>query len=171
MCGGTLEFHPCSRVGHVFRDRRPYGNAGKGDTMGFNSQRVAEVWLDKYKTHFYNVRTDLRGRDFGDVRKRKELRRHLKCKSFKWFLENIYPELYIPLERSGAPFQRNWVERKKSKILYESKVSLLHFPLLYSNCIPIRGYKRGTEDDNVPIDHLEKCARKKYPCKMTIDKR
>ena len=123
MCGGTLEFHPCSRVGHVFRDRRPYGNDGKGDTMGFNSQRVAEVWLDKYKMHFYSVRTDLRGKGFGDVSARQKLRNDLKCKSFSWFLNTIYPELYIPLERSGVPFRRNWFKQKKSKIILQGKVS------------------------------------------------
>lgn len=122
MCGGTLEFHPCSRVGHVFRNRRPYGNAGMGDTMGFNSQRVAEVWLDKYKMHFYNVRTDLRGKSFGDVTSRKELRKRLKCKSFSWFLEKVYPEIYIPLERTGAPFKHRGDDKKKAKILYKAKV-------------------------------------------------
>jgi len=49
MCGGTLELIPCSRVGHVFRRRRPYGSPTGEDTMTRNSLRVAHVWLDEYK--------------------------------------------------------------------------------------------------------------------------
>jgi len=34
--------------------------------------------------------------EYGDVTARKELRKRLKCKSFDWYLTNIFPELFIP---------------------------------------------------------------------------
>lgn len=45
---GSLEIIPCSRIGHVFRKRRPYSGTDGVDTMIRNSLRMAHVWMDDY---------------------------------------------------------------------------------------------------------------------------
>ena len=60
MCGGSIEMLPCSRVGHVFRPRFPYSFPNRkgrdGDVVSRNLMRVADVWMDEYSKHFYNIR-------------------------------------------------------------------------------------------------------------------
>lgn len=38
----------------------------------------------------------LQQKAFGDISERMELRVQLRCKSFLWYLKNIYPEAFIP---------------------------------------------------------------------------
>jgi len=106
MCGGTLEIVPCSHVGHIFRKRSPYKWRSGVNVLRRNSIRLAEVWLDDYKKYYYDrIGHDLG--DFGDVSSRTKLRNDLQCKSFQWYLDEIYPELFIPGEAVASGEIRN----------------------------------------------------------------
>jgi len=95
QCGAVLETIPCSRVGHIFRSFHPYTFPGNKDTHGINTARTVEVWMDKYKKLFYMNRPDLLNSEIGKVENRLKFREKKHCKSFDWFLENIYPQKFI----------------------------------------------------------------------------
>ena len=96
QCGGSIETIPCSRVGHIFRNFHPYTFPGDKDTHGINTARTVEVWMDEYKELFYLHRPDLKTYNLGDLNNRLNFRKQSQCKSFTWYLENIYPQKYIP---------------------------------------------------------------------------
>ena len=51
---------------------------------------MTSQWLFVFALH-----TVFQG-NYGDISSRTALRRNLKCKSFDWYIKNIYPELFIP---------------------------------------------------------------------------
>ncbi|RNA33882.1 polypeptide N-acetylgalactosaminyltransferase 13 isoform X1 [Brachionus plicatilis] len=97
MCGGELLISPCSHVGHVFRKQTPYTFPGGTNRIIFkNNRRLIDVWTDEYAKYFHKIVPDLNLVDAGDLSPRIELRKRLECKSFKWYLDNIYPEAPLP---------------------------------------------------------------------------
>lgn len=51
--------------------------------------------MDDYSKYYYQRIGGDKG-DFGDISERTKLRNDLKCKTFQWYLDTIFPELFIP---------------------------------------------------------------------------
>ncbi|XP_030054135.1 polypeptide N-acetylgalactosaminyltransferase 6 [Microcaecilia unicolor] len=100
QCGGQLEIIPCSVVGHVFRTKSPHTFPKGVQVIARNQVRLAEVWMDKYKEIFYRRNSQaaqmVREKSYGDISGRLQLKEKLQCKNFTWYLQNIYPEIFIP---------------------------------------------------------------------------
>ncbi|XP_015432877.1 PREDICTED: putative polypeptide N-acetylgalactosaminyltransferase 9 isoform X1 [Dufourea novaeangliae] len=127
MCGGTLEIVPCSHVGHIFRKRSPYKWRSGVNVLKRNSIRLSEVWLDEYAKYYYQRIGHDKG-NYGDVSDRKTLRKKLGCKSFKWYLDNVYPELFIPGEAVASGEVRNLGEGGNTCLDSPARKADLHKP-------------------------------------------
>ena len=96
-CGGSLLTLPCSRVGHVFRATQPFSwpNGSGALTVRRNAWRVAAVWMDEVADAVglgidAKVMRALHGAP--GLEERRALRRRLSCRSFQWYLEEIFPD-------------------------------------------------------------------------------
>ncbi|KAK1791976.1 hypothetical protein P4O66_013204 [Electrophorus voltai] len=112
QCGGQLLFVPCSRVGHIYRLQGWQGNpppahVGSSPTLK-NYVRVVEVWWDEYKHYFYASRPETLTLAYGDISALKKFREEHRCKSFKWFMEEIAYD--IPIHYPLPPKNVDWGE-------------------------------------------------------------
>ncbi|XP_021377218.1 polypeptide N-acetylgalactosaminyltransferase 1-like [Mizuhopecten yessoensis] len=105
LCAGHVYTVPCSRVGHLFK-KAAGGYSFEGDREAIivkNLMRVAEIWLQDYKDIFYKVTKAAASKmpsftkeDIKSIGKRIDLKRTLKCKPFKWYMDNVIPDQIVP---------------------------------------------------------------------------
>lgn len=121
QCGHSLEIVPCSHVAHLFRKSSPYSFPRRQGVTGVlytNLARVIHVWMERdYQNFFYQINPVMKTTIFGEgsnstyglpsihntypeklanISERVDLKNRLGCKSFSWFLDNIWPEHFFP---------------------------------------------------------------------------
>lgn len=98
QCGARVEITSCSRVGHIFRRHSPYKYpGGVGKVLNSNLARAATVWMDEWAEFFFKFNPSIAEiRDQQDVADRVMLRKSLQCKSFKWYLDTVWPQHFFP---------------------------------------------------------------------------
>lgn len=95
MCNGSLIHVPCSRVIHLSKKFSAYRKVDyAGDYFAYNLKRVAEVWMDDYKQYFYKTDPNRYDKiDAGDLTNELAIKKNLKCKPFKYYLEEVAPKI------------------------------------------------------------------------------
>ncbi len=110
-----MELIPCSHVGHLFRESTYSFGGDEAQIKARNNVRLVEVWMSDvrdfyyaanpcttFSSHFETLNSmrllfklnivDSQNISPGDLTDRIELKKRLKCKDFRWYLNNVYPE-------------------------------------------------------------------------------
>ncbi|KAK1799232.1 hypothetical protein P4O66_006709, partial [Electrophorus voltai] len=130
QCGGSVEVLPCARIAHIERAHKPYTEDLTAHVRR-NALRMAEVWMDEFKSHVYmawNIPQEDSGIDIGDVSARKTLRKRLHCKTFRWYLVNIYPEMRMYTDTIAYGVLKNSL---RSELCLDQGPDTDNVPILY----------------------------------------
>ncbi|XP_058039721.1 polypeptide N-acetylgalactosaminyltransferase 11 isoform X2 [Ahaetulla prasina] len=113
-------------AGGLFAMDREYFNAlGQYDSgMDIWGGENLEI---SFREQYFALRPELRTRNYGNITDRVELRKKLNCESFKWYLDNVYPEMQIsgPNAKVQPPVFFN-KGQKRPKILQQGRLHHLH---------------------------------------------
>ncbi|XP_041353062.1 N-acetylgalactosaminyltransferase 7-like [Gigantopelta aegis] len=127
MCGGSVEWVPCSRVGHVYKHHVPPRKVNINTKIHYTKQnylRIVEVWMDgEYKDYFYTIQPWLRGYPVTNISKQLQMKKDKNCKSFKWFMENIAYDVFYKFP--APPRNKAWgkVKLKHDNVCWNTRHS------------------------------------------------
>ncbi|XP_064004936.1 polypeptide N-acetylgalactosaminyltransferase-like 6 isoform X6 [Pogoniulus pusillus] len=157
MCGGGMFDVPCSRVGHIYRKYVPY-KVPSGTSLARNLKRVAETWMDEFAEYIYQRRPEYRHLSTGDLSAQKELRKHLKCKDFKWFMASVawdVPKYYPPVEPPPAAWGE--IRNVAANLCVDSKHGATGTELRLDICVKDGSERTWSHEQ----DSLESTARER----------
>ena len=117
----------CKKPEYIFNpfltSAHPYSfpGGGSGNVFARNTRRAVEVWMDDYKHLYYEAYPAALQVPFGDVSSRLKLKAKLKCKPFKWYLDNVYPDLKAKIKRPESRRNQTSVATIKKILKAKSK--------------------------------------------------
>ena len=95
--------HPCARIAHTFKPFSYHFDGDREKIVQKNQMRIAELWMDDWKKFFLAAtytwptkHTYLTEEERRSLEGRKNMKKKLGCKGFKWYMENIIPEIPTP---------------------------------------------------------------------------
>eukprot|EP01055_Gregarina_sp_Pseudo9_P005701 Gregarina_sp_Pseudo_9__5700@NODE_817_length_2169_cov_13_920188_g767_i0_p1_GENE_NODE_817_length_2169_cov_13_920188_g767_i0NODE_817_length_2169_cov_13_920188_g767_i0_p1_ORF_typecomplete_len699_score140_85Glycos_transf_2/PF00535_26/4_4e21Glyco_tranf_2_3/PF13641_6/2_3e18Glyco_transf_7C/PF02709_14/3_9e16Glyco_tranf_2_2/PF10111_9/2_2e03Glyco_tranf_2_2/PF10111_9/1e08Glyco_transf_21/PF13506_6/6e05Ricin_B_lectin/PF00652_22/7_5Ricin_B_lectin/PF00652_22/0_28CHGN/PF05679_16/0_077_NODE_817_length_2169_cov_13 len=90
QCGGQLLCTECSRLYHLFGGGKHYQT--QGGSYNVNRMRTMAAWMDEYADISWHVLGRPPLSEVGNLTKMLGLRKEKQCKSFQWFLDEVWPE-------------------------------------------------------------------------------
>lgn len=109
--------------------------------------------------YYFQTRSDVVGKPYGDITSRVALRKRLGCRSFDWYMKTVYPELQLPSKdgpkrskkQRNKALQRN-LKRKMPAILGRFQVKPCPDPtrgrnLIFALGVPKLGPKTSLFED------------------------
>lgn len=122
LCGGKLLEVPCSRIGHMFRAFTKSRRHKSGfDFFAFNNKRIVEVWFEEFKEFVYKRNENRYKIDVGDLTEAKALKEKLSCKPFRYFLDEIAPDLRknFEMEETGESFLEKFKKNSRRIFIFQ----------------------------------------------------
>jgi polypeptide N-acetylgalactosaminyltransferase len=95
------------------------------------------VWLDDYKKYLYRTDPERYAKaDAGDLTREKLIRKNLKCKPFRYFLENVMPDMLerYPLEDRGVFASGTIQSEMDPQFCVEAFLGVNGFEIKLQNC-------------------------------------
>eukprot|EP01054_Gregarina_sp_Poly1_P010591 Gregarina_sp_Poly_1__10590@NODE_789_length_6288_cov_66_296415_g577_i0_p1_GENE_NODE_789_length_6288_cov_66_296415_g577_i0NODE_789_length_6288_cov_66_296415_g577_i0_p1_ORF_typecomplete_len658_score87_69Glycos_transf_2/PF00535_26/6_3e21Glyco_tranf_2_3/PF13641_6/2_4e19Glyco_transf_7C/PF02709_14/2_9e16Glyco_tranf_2_2/PF10111_9/1_9e09Glyco_transf_21/PF13506_6/2_6e05Ricin_B_lectin/PF00652_22/11Ricin_B_lectin/PF00652_22/0_94CHGN/PF05679_16/0_095_NODE_789_length_6288_cov_66_296415_g577_i042086181 len=102
QCGGKLLCTECSRLYHLFGGGKHYQT--KGGSYTFNRLRTMAAWMDEFGDLSWHVLGRPNLSEVGNMTDMRELRRKKKCKSFQWFVDQVWPESEVRDFPADVPY-------------------------------------------------------------------
>ncbi|KAG4067445.1 hypothetical protein HA402_009682 [Bradysia odoriphaga] len=130
QCGGSVNIVPCSHIGHLFRVSTYSFDGDVDEIKSRNNMRMVEVWMSDLKHLHYAARPPQKNVQPGDLTERINIKSRLKCKNFRWYLDNVYPE-----SNMGKDFvYLGEIKNHRSGLCLDINVGDIQSPLTMSGC-------------------------------------